>query len=537
MSFPRKSTMDVVRRAARRSRWVAAVLVGISVHANGQDTLRTIQGQKGKGGAAGNFGSTVARLGDVDGDGVPDFVVGAPTEDPNNKGWMDGGVYVVSGATGATIWKFVGARGGSQLGYDLASGQDFDGDGVWDVVAGAPGKLPGAVKVYSSKTGALLYSLNGESGGALFGQTVFTVDDVNGDAVGDFGAIGRGATDPTVYVYSGKTGKLIRKWKSSSSGATAQAYSAACGTPDLDADGRADLAIGVWDKTNGQEVDVVSGATGSVIYTIFPSSGVSFGDNIGRVGDYDADGYDDLAVSDTLWTSSALSQAGRVYIYSSATGNEIHHWEGDVRDRQLGELPRDGRFDFNGDGVLDVMIGAPMVPSTPPANPGTAYVYSGVDWSLLYTFNGNQASTPEGESLGCALTPIGDVNGDKIDDVLVGAYTYQDKSYAFGQAYVFAGNDLFLQSDKSSYQALDNIEIDTRGGVPYATELLAAIDVNGTPQFTVVDVEQLDQGGNYALIDTVPLGLQGLDVTFQAFATRPPRKGLAASSTILISFQ
>jgi hypothetical protein len=514
-----------------------------SVDAIAQDTIQTFRSQKGKSGTAGDFGTAVERIADVDGDGICDVLVGAPTEDPVRKFRQDGVVYVLSTATGNVLQRYNGPANG-QMGTAISSGDDFDGDGTMDFVTSVPGSS--TIRVYSVKSGTLLYVRSGDAGGAMFGDSVFCVDDVDGDLVGDFGATGAVQSSPGIftnvlYVYSGRTGKLVYKSTATSSGSpSVELYRSPTGLPDLNGDGLAEIAVAADDPTNGWEVDVIDGATGKLVYTIAnPGGGPTFGDHLGRIGDLDGDGLDDLAAADSSYNANAaLPLNGRVYALSSATGVEIFHWDGQNAFEHLGVLARNGVFDFNGDHVPDIVIGSPNPPQSPPPlhNAGWTYVYSGATGALLYRFTGSEYGG-EGEALGTSVTPVGDVDGDRVDDLLVGGPAYQDKSYAFGQAYVFKGNDLFLESDKSVYMAGDNIEIDTRGGVPYATELLAAIDVNGAAQFTVVDLEFLDQNGDYALIDTVPSGLQGLDVTFQAFATRPPKKGLADSSTITLSFQ
>jgi hypothetical protein len=528
-------------RHLRQPLFVAAWFAASTVEVCAQDTVESLRSQNG-GVNGGHFGHAVAKAGDFDGDGIEDFLISAHDAIPAGKKLGAAGiVYLMSGATGAVLQKYDGPRAPSEMGWDVASGQDFDADGTIDFITST--LFSHVVRVYSVRNATLLYNLSGESGGSQFGSEVFTVGDIDGDAVGDFGATGWGPVDPTLYVYSGKTGTLVYKWKSTSSGSPSMAlYTAPTGLPDLNGDGRAEIAVGAKDAIAGWEVDILDGATGTLYYTISdPTSGgfASFGDHIGLLGDLDGDGFDDIAIGDTT-SSTLFLHGGCAYAFSSGSGAKLFEWDGEASDAGFGVVAKDGRFDFNGDGIPDILIGSPNPPSFPPPlhNRGWSYAFSGRGGTLLYKFTGYMDShTGEGEALGSSVTPVGDVNGDNLDDILVGGPAYQDPSYWYGQAYVFAGNDLFLQADASTYVAGQSIEIDTRGGVPWAMELLAAIDVNGAAQFTVVDLEFLDQNGDYALIDTVPSGLQGLDVTFQAFATRPPRKGLADSSTITLSFQ
>src|SRR5262245_46049188 len=79
------------------------------------------------------FGCSVAGLGDVDGDGTPDFLVA----DPDGPG--PGRVWLISGKTSRTIYTCTGHAPGDEFGWDLRAVGDVDGDGIADWVAGADG--------------------------------------------------------------------------------------------------------------------------------------------------------------------------------------------------------------------------------------------------------------------------------------------------------------------------------------------------------------------------------------------------------------
>ena len=106
------------------------------------------------------FGFSIAS-GDVDGDGIPDIIVGAPQPVKDGRGK----VYVYNGKDGTLIRKFTSKvpRGNSDFGTSLGVA-DFNGDGIDEVFIGAPGNPEGEIYVYSAHSGWLLYKLTGDPG-------------------------------------------------------------------------------------------------------------------------------------------------------------------------------------------------------------------------------------------------------------------------------------------------------------------------------------------------------------------------------------
>ena len=107
----------------------------------------------------GYLGWAVSELADIDGDGVTDLIAGEP-----NTPDAAGNTWVYSGRTGGVLHKFAGAPGDNQ-GYAVADAGDTDGDGVHDVITGAPNvdpaAGPGVAYLYSGRTGSLLRLFRG----------------------------------------------------------------------------------------------------------------------------------------------------------------------------------------------------------------------------------------------------------------------------------------------------------------------------------------------------------------------------------------
>jgi len=158
------------------------------------------------------YGWAVSELRDATGDGVTDLVIG----EVNGGSDIRGRVWVYSGRTHHLLFERAG-RAFDQNGYAVADAGDIDGDGVPDVISGAPGtgSAVGHAYVYSGATGRTIVRLHGHIAGDQFGAAVAGAGDVNHDGVPDLlvGAPGSGpgSTDPGhSYVISGRTFHVIR---------------------------------------------------------------------------------------------------------------------------------------------------------------------------------------------------------------------------------------------------------------------------------------------------------------------------------------
>lgn len=325
------------------------------------------------------YGISVAGLGDLDGDGFDDFGVGAFF---NDLAATDAGaVYVYSGATGLPIRTLYGGGIGYYLGGALASAGDVNNDGVPDIIVGADGAASnvGAAFVFSGADGSVLHTFIGEAVDDHFGVSVNGAGDVNNDGFDDVivGAVWNSAgayRAGRVYVYSGQDGSLLHVFTGTEE--DGRFGISIAGVGDVDADGHDDVIVGSPRITGGFAVglaSVYSGIDGSLTYFfIGEHPGDLFGMRVGRAGDVDRDGVDDIVISASENNDAGLA-AGRVYVVSGATGLTLLVMNGESSYDRFG-LAVAGAGDVDGNGFDDIVVGA-VKNESGGADAGRAYLY------------------------------------------------------------------------------------------------------------------------------------------------------------------
>ena len=211
--------------------------------------------------AQAGFGGAVATAGDVDADGSTDLLVGAANVDPA------GAAYVVSGRTGAILRQLVaGNQAPVRLGTSVATIGDANGDGVRDHAVGASGLAsPTSVALFSGQDGSLLDTLEFASDPVVGnGPTgMFGIDDVTGDGVDD---VVLGFDGPQTPVLNGATAATVRQHPGRSLSAASVGDLNSDGTPDyaIGYPNRNDLRgqVEVFSGSNGSRLYVLEGVRG-----------------------------------------------------------------------------------------------------------------------------------------------------------------------------------------------------------------------------------------------------------------------------------
>ncbi|RME14460.1 MAG: VCBS repeat-containing protein [Bdellovibrio sp.] len=162
-----------------------------------------------------------------------------------------------------------------------------------------------------------------------------------------------------------------------------------------------------------------------------------------------ADGYNDILTGIPNFTNAAGNVAGKIEVYSGKDGSLLWSLEGDNSSQSLG-FHLDAHYDFNGDGVNDLIYADTGASGVAGANTGKIFIRSGVNGSLLYSREGSVA----GERIGQAIIWLKDFNGDgKVDY----AYThYKNGNSTFPQVSVYSGADHSLLFNVSGYLTSSN---------------------------------------------------------------------------------
>ncbi|MEM9926946.1 MAG: integrin alpha [Cyanobacteria bacterium P01_D01_bin.50] len=413
-------------------------------------------------------GHSVSSIGDFNGDGIDDFIIGAPFADPNSVS-NAGQSYVVFGSNSLSSvsnvdlsnltntptsapnygFKITGFRNFGRSGYSVSSAGDVNGDGKDDLIIGAPDARNASLfgnphgesyVVFGGYTGNSLdlgtlnpsqgFILDGFTGYDVSGYSVSSAGDVNNDGFDDL-IIGVPLADPNSVSNAGQSYVVF-------------------GDSSIGNTGNINLPA----SANGTDGFVINGIGNDDL------SGAS----VSNVGDINNDGIDDLAIRAINFDPNGIDPVGETYVVfgdssigstgtinlSNLNGSNGFKIEGITLNPNIDlrrDFPVNNAGDVNGDGIDDMIIGTPVADPN-GSNSGQSHVIFGRNSSNPFPATLNLSGFPNtygfainginpDDLSGSSVSSAGDFNKDGYDDVIIGAPVANDSK---GQSYVVFGD-------------------------------------------------------------------------------------------------
>jgi hypothetical protein len=457
--------------------------------------------------------------GDVNGDGRADIVIGARRTDGNGRA-DSGSVLVVFGraaptsldlgAPGAADVRIEGAAAGDGVGGVLAHAGDVNGDGFGDLILGVPDA--------------------GNNGRAASGSAYVVFGGANLPASIDLASLG------------------ARGFRIDGAATLDAAGIAVDGAGDVNGDGRADLVVGAFGADNGGaetgSAYLVLGrtATSTIDLAALGAAGVRIdgaaaGDQAGvavaGAGDVNADGRPDILLGAPEAGNNGRARSGSAYlVFGRATPVDVPlatlgaagvRIDGAAVEDFAGVAVGEGG-DLNGDGTSDLVVSAPGADANARIGSGSVFVVFGraglpgtIDLASPLTaagfrVDGAGAAEQSGEPVGAG----GDVNGDGLADLVLGAVTDNGARDNAGSGFVVFGTRARPATIDLASLGAAGIRIDGAASFDAATGITGAGDLNGDGRGDLLlgadatDANgRINSGSTYLILGFGPPALDG----------------------------
>jgi hypothetical protein len=424
------------------------------------------------------FGFSVACAGDVNGDNKSDIVIGAPYETLNHtwEGMMHVYASTPLGLPTTPSYSDYGGADEIEFGYAVAGVGDVNGDGLGDIIAGAPwwsanysGKVWGYKGVKDGSVQAAGWSAQGTQVNELVGAEISPAGDVNADGLADFLISAHYYDTPSaadaghVMLYKGVSGGFADAGVELTAGLNANedvGY-AINAVGDLNSDGYPEVAVAGLHIPS----QIFFGNSAEPSYSLYEAHSLT------GAGDVNGDGSPDML----LGTTTDPNLPPHVLGFS---GKPLTPAVPDSTDfKSNGTNPTTDLYgqtlvgcDVNGDGYGDLLVGAPNL-NDGLAGSGKVFMYkgsaAGLTTTVAWNTTGQQLDAGWGSAIACA-----DFNGDGYNDVAIGASKYDNDQANEGRVAIFNGSANGLPA--APFVTVESNQVGSLFGAALATG-----DVNG----------------------------------------------------------
>lgn len=385
------------------------------------------------------FGTSVARAGDIDGDGLDDFMVGAADDGVSHHN--GGAVYFFFSSSAhsgefdleSADFSIHGTDEEQRVGSAVTSVGDIDGDGYDDVLIGAErysrsgDDFSNSRDIYDRASGGVFtFTSNTIIGSVTSGQRALTLDDSDGYILGSALSGGDGLGSDFAQPHQGQLGDINGDGVEDVLVSALQYGSCAIYTSDSYSTQSCDGAIFSFPVTSlltYTDLDVSSPE-----HTFY---GTDPGDRAVKVAshqDLDGDGYDDLVIGAYLADHSTFGKDGEAYvIYGSpalASSLDLFYADGTLLGQSAGNFLGHSVAigDVDGDGYPEAIIGESGADAHDPSRDiGYTFMFSsGFTGSTSLSYRDYELYGPHTFSAFGESSAVGDFNGDGTDDVIIG---------------------------------------------------------------------------------------------------------------------
>ena len=447
-------------------------------------------------------GRSVSGAGDVNGDGLDDIIIGAHRTSPNNVndsgtsyvvfGKSDGGIVELGNIEEDDGFVINGGSEGDRSGSSVSGAGDVNGDGLDDIIIGAYSASPNdeysgaSYVVFGKNDGGVVelseianennnngFVLNGIASVDFSGASVSGAGDINGDGLDDI-IVGAFFADPN--------------------------------------DNDSGASYVVFGKNDGSVVELSAIANGDNDSGFVLNGGTIFdlsGRSVSGAGDINGDGLDDILIGAPFAAPNDFNSGASYVVFGKSDGNVVElsdiangdsgfvlngisggiHVEGLLFEGDESGSSVSGAGDVNGDGLDDIIIGAPHADPNGTDSGASYVVFGKIDGNVVelsniengdgggFAINGVDINDQSGGSVSGA----GDINGDGLDDIIIGARDADPNGNFSGSSYL-----VFGKSDGNTVE-LSLVEFGINGfvingasgGDQSGNSVSAAGDVNG----------------------------------------------------------